>query len=280
MENEIEKLKKVGIIALEKAYKTHQKLGAEGEETIRKNQFGDTALKVDVEIERAILEFLKESKIPIRVISEEHGITNITENPRYLGIMDGLDGSGVYKRERGKGRYGTMFAIFSNLNPRYEDYFFSGVMEHSKNRLFYALKDKGSFIIEKGKEKRIFCSRVTELNKETKIYVDEYFEFNRKTFSSKLRGFNFKCLLSSSMHYSDLADGKVDMVLECTRKRNLEIAVAFGLINEAGGIIMDINGNSIGDQEYLTFGQKGFMSIISSCTKELGIELIRHIRGI
>ena len=271
-------IKEIGITALRKAYETHEKIGIKGEDLIRKNQFGDTALRADVEIERTIIEFLKKMNIPIRVISEEHGITNITENPKYLGIMDGLDGSEVYKKERGKGRYGTMFAIFFNLDPKYEDYIFSGVIEHSKKRLFYAIKGRGSFLIENGRENRIFCSKVDKLDKKTKIYVDEYFEFNRKTFSSKLQGFNIKCLLSSSMHYVDLANGKVDLVLECTRKRNLEIAIAFGLITESTGTIMTIDGKNIGKEKYLEFRQEdGYIPIIFSCTEKLGKELIKKV---
>lgn len=56
----------------------------------KKNQFEETALKVDIECEKAILDFLKEAGVPIRVISEEYGQVGITENPRYLGILDGI----------------------------------------------------------------------------------------------------------------------------------------------------------------------------------------------
>lgn len=62
---------------------------------------------------------------------------------------------------------------------------------------------------------------------------------------SKLKDYHFLHSNSSAIHYVDLAQGKVDLVLECTRKRNLEIAVAFGLINETNGIIVTIDGKSI-----------------------------------
>ena len=75
----------------------------------------------------------------------------------------------------------------------------------------------------------------------------------------------------------DLAEGKAELVLECTRKNNLEIAIAFGLINESGGIIMGINGESIIKKDYLSFGQDKYLPIISSCTKELGKDLIKKI---
>ncbi|MBX4210746.1 hypothetical protein KW783_02115, partial [Candidatus Parcubacteria bacterium] len=75
------------------------------------------------------MDFLREQNIPIRVIAEEHGVVDITANPRYLGILDGLDGSSVYKKARGTGRYGTMFGIFDTTDPTYQYYVASGIME-------------------------------------------------------------------------------------------------------------------------------------------------------
>ena len=80
------------------------------------------------------------------------------------------------------------------------------------------------------------------------------------------------------MHYVDLANGKVDLVLECTRKRNLEIAIAFGLITESTGTIMTIDGKNIGKEKYLEFRQEdGYIPIIFSCTEKLGKELIKKV---
>ena len=91
----IKLLEKTALTSLEKAYQIHQELGVTGEELVQKNQFGETALKVDIEIEKAIIEVLRKAGIPIRIISEEHGITEIGNNPIYLGVLDGLDGSSV-----------------------------------------------------------------------------------------------------------------------------------------------------------------------------------------
>ncbi len=273
----IGQLEKISITALNRAYKIHQELGAKGEELVEKNQFGDTALRVDIEAEKAVINTLKEAEVPIRIISEEHGITNIGGNPIYLGILDGLDGSDVYKKERGKGRYGTMLGIFSNLDPEYNDYIFSGVMEHSKNKLFYATKGNGSFVIENDKKTPIKCSNCKTLDKRTRIYIDEYWDINKKTFSEKLKGFNTTYLGSSAVYYVDLASGKTDLVLECTRKGNLEIAVAYGLEIESGGVVVTSDGLSLGQKKYLEFGQDRYIPVISASTKQMAKELIKHI---
>lgn len=177
-----EKMKQIVTSGLQKAFEVHESLGAQGEELVQKNQFGETALRVDIEAEKVILDFLRQSNIPIRIISEEYGITEITGNPRYLGILDGLDGSSVYKRERGQGRYGTMFGIFDTVNPSYRNYLSSGVMEHSTGRLFIASKNGGAFVVRGSEIVPIRSSGRTTLDEQTKIYIDEYFAINRETF--------------------------------------------------------------------------------------------------
>lgn len=68
------------------------------------------------------------------------------------------------------------------------------------------------------------------------------------------------------------------MALECTRKGNLEIAVAYGLETEAGAVIVDMKGEDIGDKRYLDFGQKEQLPIITASTQDLALRLIDHIK--
>jgi fructose-1,6-bisphosphatase/inositol monophosphatase family enzyme len=278
------KLVELGIKALEIAHKVHEELGDKGLEPVQKNPHGETSLVGDIEAEKAVIDTFKEANIPLRIISEEHGQVDLSDNPEFLAVLDGLDGTSVYKTARGKGRYGTMFGIFSNLNPSYEDYIFGGVMEHSSKKLYYAVKNKGGFLVEKGKQSPLKCSTKCSLDDSTRIYVDFEFDKGRNTtiiqdvYLSKLKGHNLLREKSSAIHYVDFAHDKSDLVLECTRKGNLEIAVAFVLVNEAGGVIVTIDGTSIGKKKYLTLGQDEYIPIISASTMELARELIKKIR--
>src|SRR3989344_3344288 len=94
-------LEEIMISVLRAAYQVHESLDERGEEVVFKNQFGDTALRVDVEAENAVIDFLKKWNVPIRIISEEHGQIDISDEPKYLGILDGLDGSNRYLAARG-----------------------------------------------------------------------------------------------------------------------------------------------------------------------------------
>jgi fructose-1,6-bisphosphatase/inositol monophosphatase family enzyme len=215
-------------IIIESLYKTlsvHDNLGKDGEKLVQKNQFGETALKVDIECEEAVINLLKSIGFPAQVISEEHGVVNVG-NPRYLAILDGLDGSNVYKRRREQeARYGTMFGIFHTTNPTYNDYLACGIIEHPTRRLFFAIRNAGAYVVERGKTIPIHTSGRTQLGPDTNVYVDTNFEINRYTFSDRLQAFRPKCMGSSAVHYADVAFGKADLALECTRKNNLEIAI-------------------------------------------------------
>ncbi len=286
MENSIEwkeRFEQVVLDGLHRALSVHDNLGEAGKELVQKNQFGETALRVDIDCEKAILEFLKETGVPIRVISEEHGRVDIIENPRYLGILDGLDGSNVYKKERGRARYGTMFGIFNTVNPNYQDYLTSGIMEHPTKRLFLAQRNGGAFVVEGSRGTPIHSSGRTQLDPDVRIYIDEYFEINRNTFSNKLQDFkptsrDFSAF-SSAAHYADVASGVADLALECTRKNNLEIAIAYGLETEAGAVMVDLEGVSIGDKKYLEFGQKEKIPIVTAATRELAEKLLERIKS-
>jgi len=273
-----ETIKESVIMSLKEAFKIHESLGASGEELLEKNQFGETALRVDIESEKAILDFLRKQNLPIKVVSEEHGVTEIGNNPQYLGVLDGLDGSSVYKKERGTGRYGTMFSIFKSADPTYDDYIASGIMEHSTGRLFIASKNGGASIIHNEETTPIHTDTRTELDQNMIINIDEYFDLNKKTFTEKLQGFKTQCLKASSAHYMSVADGEAGLALECTRKGNLEIAIAYGLVKEAGGVIVDMDGNSLGDKKYLEFGQKEQQPIITAANNELAHSLLKQIK--
>jgi fructose-1,6-bisphosphatase/inositol monophosphatase family enzyme len=271
-------LEKIFVDALQASYEMHEKLGKAGEELIQTNQFGDLAVLADIKCEEAVLGVLRERKLPIKVISEEHGLTQIGDEVQYTGILDGIDGSSVYKKARGEGRYGTMFAIFEGDAPTYGDYLVCGIMQHATGRMYVAEKGKGAYVMEEGAKQPLYTSAKTHLAGDVTLYVDESFEYNRRVFSSPLSEFHPKYEGASSLYYAALAEGGADVVLECTRKGNLEIAVEYGLTCEAGGAVIDLDGQDIGSYRYSKFGQATKEGVISAATKKLALEVLKKIR--
>ena len=282
-ESSIESLEHLTVLAtagIWKTLETHDRLGEAGLELVQSNQFGETALRVDVECEEAILNVLRKSGIAMRVHSEEYGIVHIGDNPRYLAVLDGLDGSSVFKKERGRGRYGTMFGISEGTDPTYSDYLVSGILEHTTKRLFIASKGGGAYVmLQDGQRTPIHSSQKTQFDPTTRIYTDDYWEIVRKTFSEKLAGYDMRPGGSTAVFYVDVASGAADMALDCTYKGNLEKGSGYGLIHEAGAAMVDINGQGIGDKKYLEFGQREQLPIVTAANLELAEAFLDYIKS-
>lgn len=275
-------IKEIAIQALNLTFLAHENLGALGEALVEKNQFGDTALRMDVEAEKAVITALEEAGIPIIIHSEEHGIVKLGNNPQYLGVLDGLDGSDEYKRFRGSGRYGTMLGIFSNPDPLYGDYIFQGIMEHASKRLFYATKNQGAFMKDSQGIHPIQTSGLRHLDNNSKVYFTkadfDRFGADKSPIISALQGISFTRIGSTASHYADLVSGKVDLLIEPTRKGNLELGAACGLVFEAKGVVSTLSGIDLRQQRFLEFGQKESLAIIAAATTELFDEVLKRTR--
>lgn len=275
MRSEVERVVMQG---LQRAKEVHDNLGMAGLEEVAKNQYGDTALRADIEIEKVVLDTLHAARLPIRVFSEEHGVVEIGDNPQYVGVLDGIDGTFRYKLGPGQERYGTMFGILETTDPCYDQYVTAGIMEHASGRFLLASHDKGSRLVIANQETPLHTFGRTSLDPDTRIYIDETFTINRTTFSQNLQTFSPKFLRASSVYYIDVVSGDADLALECTRKGNLELAVAYGLIKEAGGVMVTLDGVSLGSQRYLEFGQQSQIPVITAATPELAQALIEYLR--
>ena len=268
----IDQIAEIGIKTLRAAKILHDELGEDGLTQIPSpNQFGEQALKADVEAEKVVLKLLKESGLPIRVISEEHGITDLTEKPKLLGILDGIDGTSRYKAGRDRLRYATMLGLASNLNPTYKDYVFSGIMEHATNRLWIGIRGQGSFLVDpNGNRMQIHTSPKTVFDNSVQIYATPKYNDTAKKYLTNLSAnFQTQEVLSAAISYVDIASGQADLEVEVTRKRNLEQMIAYGLITEAGGVMVDENGKSIGNQRYLRWGQEESRLLVTAATPTL-----------
>jgi len=287
MVSEIDEITRISNDALKRAYESHKRLGIEGLEKTRRNQFGEFTLDADWDAEESVIKTFDEYGVPITIISEEHGIVALGSD--FLGILDGLDGTNRYRAFMSgdtAARYGTMLGIFKGTNPTYDDYLTSSVMEHPTRRLVTTTKNRGVFDVnlDDCKAVSIKVSSERKFDNKTRILVDYYpseYDFHRlviKPYVDKLEGFNFRTLRSSEAHYVDLASGEADLVFECTRKGNLEITVAYGLITEAGGVMITPDGKYIGPRKYREFGQKEYVPIITASTLELARGFLQHTK--
>ena len=270
------------------AFGVHEELGESGLEEVQTNQFGDTALRGDVEAEAAVIDKLESTGKPIRVFSEEHGVVELHPDlgdPEMLAIVDGLDGSDEYKEKRGIGRYGTLIAIFDGADPTYGDYLAVSYMEHPTGRFILAAKGKGVSVNNFRTAEVTFPvpANATKLQPDSVIYVDsktvrpnnplyEYFLTNREAFARPLAkaGYQTRRLGSSGAHFATIVLGESVAVGEATRKGNLEFATAYALMRESGGVMTTLDGEDIGGRRFLEFGQSEHIPVLLAANPELG----------
>jgi fructose-1,6-bisphosphatase/inositol monophosphatase family enzyme len=277
----LDDVENIGIDALMRAFEVIKELGPRGEERIHKNQFNETALRADVEAEQAVIEVLRQSGIPIVIDSEEHKVVLLSNQPQYYAVLDGVDGSVEYETTHGQGRYGSMLGIFQSENPTYGDYLFQGIMEHATQSLYFAVKGKSAFLKTSAKISQISTSGSKRLDQNTRVYFSENdfdtFGADKTPFLHVLHGIRYTRLGSTESHYADLASGRVDVVIEPSRKGNLEPAAAYGLIVEAGGAIGTIQGEFLRDKKFKEFGQKESVPLIATATPELFHAIIQRL---
>ncbi|MDO8467795.1 MAG: inositol monophosphatase family protein [Nanoarchaeota archaeon] len=281
-------LEEIAINAFLEAYKHHQLLGKAGEKRKRKNRYGEVALEADIASEEIIINSLRNSGLPLKLVTEEHGELDLSLNPILLGVIDGLDGTNRYLASRNgedkNAKYGPILGIFSNTNPKYKEYLFSGLIDFSTGRIFYAIKGEGSFVfLPESGHKRIKCSNGQKLKKGSKIYLDRYFDEQsdpKDKLFGKLKKFNVQDARSYVAYHSELASGEVSAVITFTRKGNLEMAGTYGLVKESGGDIFTIDQRSIGEESFFNFGQDGILRpIISAPNKKIAREISNLIRS-
>lgn len=277
----ISQITEIGIQALRAAKVVHDELGENGLVTVPSpNQFNERVLKVDLESERTVLEILRESNLPLKVFSEEYGKVDLRKDPEFLGTLDGMDGSSQFEAGRGILRYATMLGIAFGTDPNYEDYVFSGIMEHPTNKLWIGVRGQGSFLVDPdGNRTQICTSSKTVFDGSAKVYSmqPEYNATSSKYLTGFVRKFQAQIPWSAAIEYVDIASGKFDLGVEATRKDNLEQMIAFGLIKEAGGVMVDIDNRSIGDQRYLEWGQRESLLLVTAATHELARDFLEKL---
>jgi fructose-1,6-bisphosphatase len=85
------------------------------EETGIINVKGDHQIGMDVRIEELLIEYIKENNLPVNIFSEEQGVINFHQNPKFLVAFDPLDGSTNSKLGKNILPYGLLIAFYNNL---------------------------------------------------------------------------------------------------------------------------------------------------------------------
>ncbi len=293
------------INALIKAYKKQLELRANNTINQRSNQGRgkDQALVGDWESEEVIISHLKQEGLPARVIAEEHGTIDLVREPSFLITIDGWDGSSALAKDPNS-RGGTMISLSPNLNPRYEDFKFSGITEIATSRIVYAVKCQGAHLIKNPEQPQILKSISPKPRKQftpdikidvddTSLWDDERYEkgitagleeigrIMHNTFTIPLRDrAQLRVQYSSAAMTLDILLGgeeSVDAVAQIIAKGVFEPPVQYLLVREVEGAVLDMKGDDIGQQYWHTFGRNPISPIFLASSNQLGREIIDYL---
>lgn len=215
------------------------------EETGVVNAKGDKSIGMDVEIERVLIEYIKQNNLPVNIFSEEIGTIEFHPNPSHLISFDPLDGSTNYKIGKGIFPYGLLIACFKGLKPKLKDVIAAGAIEYTQD-LVWILKNGKTF---DQKNNRVILKKDWPIHHSTPIYLDIYYKEGYRAYDSIIPNFFIRNSGSTvgnlSYVLSNIAAGLGGY---CMRPE--EIGAVVALIKGAGGVTVNHQGKDLGEEEF------------------------------
>lgn len=280
--------------ALIAANDTFHALGTSITDDVTTNQFGDTAIRIDIDAETAVIDYLAAKNINFVLRSEEHGNLPAARpaEPAVLATLDGLDGSSAFKKDPKRSWAGCMFALFDGGNPRYADYQAAGIVHHNAHMIVIAAKGQGVQVIDipsraehslpspdKPSPTLPVCVDLPNFTADDPIAAYGALEQTLDGICRSL-GYTTTCSGSTAEDFTRHLLGQSQAVVEGTRKGNLEFATAYALIHEAGGVFLDIEtGQDIGEKRFLQYGQSTHRPIAASRDSSAAKRIAKEIFG-
>jgi myo-inositol-1(or 4)-monophosphatase len=249
---------------------------------IQKNKLGDITLAIDIKAENAILKTIGSINENVKVITEEKGeffTKQETEEIFDYLIIDPIDGS----HNASFGFPMSCISIAHAIGPRLEDIDCGVILNINNGDIYTAIKGKGAFKngtaihvnSRKTLPKCLFGMNMS-VDEALLDYVQRYGRF-----FDKIKPMRIRSIGSDAFALTLFSEGKLDLFINLQNKtRTLDIAAAAIILKEAGGILMDPNGNElnppltlmtrisfIGISPSLKVQFDSFIPILSKCFK-------------
>jgi len=284
---EKEKSEKIKMLEgiLKNAFVSLQKLSQkEGSQVIGKGEaFGDLdndiEIQADVFLGQMIENSLRENNFDCRLQIEGKEEISIGISPeQHYVTVDPLDGSLNFAK---KGKtlglpFSCSVAIFSSPDKgecRFQDVEVAGCVDLRNGDLWSAEKGKGCFLNGESCQ----TSGSTEVDLRKNILIGEmYYPENRELICRIFKGERgwLRSLGSAAYEMSLVASGQVDAYI-CDRQKLDILGMAYLMVKEAGGSVVDFNGNDLGTKEYVFHSQ---MPVILASTTSLSSEILTRMK--
>jgi myo-inositol-1(or 4)-monophosphatase len=209
--------------------------GKISEYTVKESQ-SSIVTKADIESEKKIIEIILEKFPDHNTLGEETGFQN--RNSEFTWVIDPLDGTSNFAA--GIPWFGVIICVLKNDIP-----FMAGCFLPLQNEIYFAEKGRGAF----RNGEKINVSNETELKNILAAYSLDYSDEPGKTereakliqqVVSRIRNLrSTNCIID----FCYTADGKLGACMNQTTKI-WDIAAPGLIIEEAGGIVTDMQGNN------------------------------------
>lgn len=261
--------------ALKLSHRIERRIGEEGRKEVHDEHVTDISTQADRMISRGLIKFFKSKKIPAVLYSEESGKLQLSKKPKLTITFDELDGTDNFYRGRGILPYCTVVTILNSVAPTFDDIIVAGIIEHNTSNIWLASKGNGCYFND---EKCRTSGRKT-LDRRTLITTDHYLSDVVK--SSDIYPISWvKDFGCAALHFAGISGGKPDGTGMfdahiSSKQKGHELGAAYLLIKEAGGCVMDWEGNSIGSKKYFFNSE---YPIVAAATEVLAKKILKYVK--
>lgn len=217
---------------------------------------GDISRKIDLIAEKKVIDVVKESGKNPTIFGEECGVINGNDNDGYI-IMDAIDGTTNVTRSIPFNCCSLAYATDSKMSSVVD----AAIIDITRGDLYYASKDNDAFL----NGDKITVRKTDNVEGDDIIGGVNISGISQELLQSigpiisKLN--HIRVFGANALELCFLARGYLDMFMDLRDKiRPTDMAAAFLIVKEAGGLVLDRAGNAF-DSE-LSFGNRfSFISV-------------------
>ena len=210
-----------------------------------RNKNGERPLGVDLAVEKALVEYAQERLPTCRIFSEESGYIESEGLADSLLVFDPVDGSMNYHHGRGLLEYGTIITLYHGTDqPNLSKVQGAAIIEHS-NGLAWVCDERST--VDLSQELVSIDDLAPDLP--LPVFIDLYDEQEFLAFKQMPDEHYVRSTGCASGNLSYVLHG-VSPCMGGLAVKAEEIGAIKGLVEGAGGTVVDLRGNSLDHQRF------------------------------
>ena len=198
----------------------------------------------DLEVNKILTKKILKLTPDIPIVSEETSHNKSKDDLKDFWLIDPIDGT--YDYINNKEEFTLNAGLILNRKA------VAGLINvPAKNRMFYSYGKNNSFEFTSNKKTKLDCKKLSPLNSVKVVSYSDKLKPEIEKIHKKL-GVTEYVKMKSSLKFCVIASGEFDGYVAEPRACEWDIAAGHAILENAGGIITDFDGNEI------TYGKKGF----------------------